>query len=239
MPTKILHSLLLLLWAGFFLWLLLWGQSALARLLHPKLWWLIICGAVILFFFLVVHAWQPVAVFRKKSALRWRWPFLLILAVPIIYSTMLPSARFSSQTFNQRVISDSNGAMLPTDAVGSNEENDQIGSRDHGEISLTRITAQAQQLAGTEVETVCQILSDQQLPEDMMICYRFLVTCCAADARPVFILVQSDNQPTPGNDAWVRVRGPLSLRENHGVTVPLLTATSLTVVPEPAFPFLF
>jgi len=238
MPTKIAHSLLLLLWAGFFLWLILWGQPSLARLLHPKLWWLIICGAIVLLLFLGVNVWQPAAAFSRKSALRWRWPFLLILAVPIAYSTMLPSARFSGQTFHQRVLSDSSGVLLPMDGGDSNEGATE-SSTSGGETPLTRITAQAAQLAGTEVETVCQILRDQQLPQDMMICYRFLVTCCAADARPVFILVRSGNHPAPGNDAWVRVRGPLSLHENHGVTLPLLTATSLTVVPEPAFPFLF
>ncbi len=238
MPTKIAHSLLLLLWAGFFLWLILWGQSSLARLLHPKLWWLIICGAIVLLLFLGVNVRQPAAAFSRKSALRWRWPFLLILAVPIAYSTMLPSARFSGQTFHQRVLSDSSGVLLPMDGGDSNEDAAE-SSTSSGETPLTRITAQAAQLAGTEVETVCQILRDQQLPQDMMICYRFLVTCCAADARPVFILVRSGNHPAPGNDAWVRVRGPLSLHENHGVTLPLLTAASLTVVPEPAFPFLF
>lgn len=239
MPTKIAHSVLLLLWAGFFLWLILWGQPALARLLHPKLWWLIICGAVVLLLFLGVNAWQPAAAFNAKTALRWRWPFLLILVVPIAYSTMLSSARFSGQTFHQRVLSDSSGALLPMDGGNSNEGISEPSTTSGEETPLTRITAQAEQMAGTEVETVCQILRDQQLPQDTMICYRFQVTCCAADARPVFILVRSGNHSPPGNDTWVRVRGLLSLQKNQGVTLPLLTAQTLTVVPEPAFPFLF
>lgn len=238
MPTRLLHSLVLVAWAGFLLWLLLFSQPMLARLLHPKLWWLVGCGAVILFLFLAV-TWTQ-AYIKPDSPLRWQWPKVVILLVPILYGlVMLPSARFDSQTFMRRMVLDVNGTALQGDDDPTAMVNPGDIEPEADVMPLTRINAEVVQLAGREVETVCQVLRDDQLPEDLFICYRFLVTCCAADARPVFVLARQNGHSVPGTDAWVRIRGPISLHENRGITLPLLTIHTIHPEREPAFPFLF
>lgn len=238
MPTRLLHSLVLLAWAGFLLWLLLFSQPMLARLLHPKLWWLVGCGAVILILFLAV-TWTQANI-KPDAPLRWQWPKVVILLVPILYGlVMLPSARFDSQTFMRRMVVDVNGASLRDGDYPAAMVNPEDREPEAGALPLTRINAEMVQLAGREVETVCQVLRNDQLPEDLFICYRFLVTCCAADAQPVFVLARQNGHSVPENDAWVRIRGPISLQENRGITLPLLTIHSIIPEREPAFPFLF
>ena len=240
MPTKILQCLLLALWAGFFLWLIVFGQIHLARLLHPKLWWLVVCGAVVLLLFLVVNWNRPAATVQGES-LRWRWPTFLILLLPLLYGIMLPTARFDGQTFAHRVVQVSDGASVQSGQAGQadEEEGEEGEGGEISEVPLTRLNAEAARYAGKNVEAVCQVLRDQQLPEDLMICYRFVITCCAADARPVFVFVKKTDQPFPEKDTWVRVKGRLDLYENRGFTIPMITVGTLTVEKEPAFPFLF
>jgi putative membrane protein len=242
MPTKIIQCLVLALWAGFFLWLVVFGQIHLARLLHPKLWWLVVCGAVVLLLFLVVN-WNRPAATVQGAALRWRWPAFLILLLPLLYAIMLPTARFDSQTFAHRVVQASDWC-IGAERTGRTSGRRRNGRRRGGgrgvsEVPLTRLNAEAARYAGKNVEAVCQVLRDPQLPEDLMICYRFVITCCAADARPVFVFVKKTNQPFPEKDTWVRVKGRLDLYQNRGLTIPMITADTLIVEKEPAFPFLF
>ena len=236
MPSVFLKNCILALWAGFFVWLATFGQQHLARLLHPKLWWLVICGAVVLLLFLAVNLRRPRAVSGQIS-LWWRWPTLLILVVPLAYCMMLPTARFNSQTFAQRALQDAEGAAAPGFvAPQSGEDEAEDGTT---ETSLTRLNAEAASLAGQEVEVVCQVMSDAKLPAGLMVCYRFRITCCAADAQPVFIFVTKPQGAVPANDAWVRAKGRLSVYEHRGYAIPLVTAETVVSEKEPAVPFLF
>ena len=235
MPTILVKTCLLALWASLFIWLLSSGQLYLARLLHPKLWWLLVCGAVILLLFLGVGLRRPAA-HTNQISLWWRWPTLFILAVPLLYSLMLPSARFNAQTFAKRSIQDIGGIVDQDFATA--EEVPGGGAKAGDEISLSRLHSESTSLVGKEVETVCQTMHDQNLPKEMMICYRFRITCCAADAMPVFIFLKTNLAASFSNDSWVRVRGRFSLFENRGFVVPILTVDTMLSEKEPAFPFL-
>lgn len=237
MPTKIGQCVLLALWAVSFLWLVSFGQPYLARLLHPKLWWLLGFGAGVLVLFFAVGCTRSTGAVGA-APLKWRWPSLLILVVPLLYGSLLPTARFDAQTFAQRAVQVPDETALQE--IGDQAATDGEESvADAAEVPLTRINAEAERYAGKEVETVCQGMRDPQLPDDLMICYRFLISCCAADARPVFVLVKRTEQTLPANDTWVQVKGRVSLYESRGFLIPMITAESLATVKEPAFPFLF
>jgi putative membrane protein len=237
MPTKILKCLLLALWAGFFIWLVVFGQIYLARLLHPKLWWLVVCGAAVLLLFLAVSCSKP-ATTSQEVPLSWRWPTFLILLVPLLYGIMLPTARFDAQTFARRSVQSPDGTTVQKTGIAEPTDEEAVEGG-VSEVPLTRLNAETARYVGKGVEAVCQGIRDPQLPEDLMVCYRFLISCCAADARPVFIFVKKTDQAFPGNDTWVRVKGQLALYENSGFSIPMITAETLTPEKEPAFPFLF
>jgi uncharacterized repeat protein (TIGR03943 family) len=57
---------------------------------------------------------------------------------------------------------------------------------------------------------------------------RMFVICCAADARPVAITVQTDKSPSVAEMAWVRVTGKASFPLESGRRVPLVIADSVT-----------
>ena len=54
MITRLLQAGIMGAWATFFTWLFAVEQPTLARLLHPRLWWLVLAGAVVLLIFLGV-----------------------------------------------------------------------------------------------------------------------------------------------------------------------------------------
>ncbi|HIP82843.1 MAG TPA: TIGR03943 family protein [Desulfocapsa sulfexigens] len=228
---------LLGLWAFFFAWLVTLGQKDLARLLHPGLWWLVGCASVILLLFLVVNLKRQVTGYRKSS-LAMQLPSLLILLLPLLYFTHTQSSRFNADTFITRSLQTENGFVqrsfderVAAEIKEYEEENK--------EVSITKLFMQARKYTGKEVEVVCQTFADEHLPDNLIMCYRYLITCCAADARPVFIFIDPPEETTVQHDKWIRVKGTVSLIGEPGREVPTIAPDSILYVKEPKFPFAF
>ena len=237
MITRLLQAGIMGAWATFFTWLFAVEQPTLARLLHPRLWWLVLAGAVVLLIFL------GVALRRIKmptaQPLRWSWPAYLILLVPLCFVGQMQSARFDSQTFRDR-----SPSAIETMATVQEQEIQQATPETPDiatpvEESFIQIAQDPQRHVGRRVELLCQALPDTRLPDDQFICYRFRINCCAADAQPVFIFVNRQGSPPPAKDAWMRVKGRLSPHTVNGLTFALIQAESLQSEAEPSFPFIF
>lgn len=249
MLTRLLQAAIMAVWAVFFLWLFAVDQPTLARLLHPRLWWLVLGGAMVL----IIFCGLALSRLRTHPAkpLRWTWPTYLALLVPLCYFWPMQSARFNSQTFFDRTTSPiettiteedegrNQTAPSPTDTTINTMADTSADSTAPIDASFSQIVQDPQQFAGRKVEVLCQTLTDPRLPEDQFICYRFRITCCAADAQPVFVFVNRQGFPTPAKDAWVRVQGKLSTHRVDNITFPLLQAEHVQQEAEPSFPFIF
>jgi uncharacterized repeat protein (TIGR03943 family) len=69
---------------------------------------------------------------------------------------------------------------------------------------------------------------------------RFVISCCAADARPVRVAIRGGEPPWPATDTWLEVTGtwrPES-RSAEDTHPPVLDVTGLRTVTPPANPYL-
>lgn len=231
MATIVLKLLLLAGWVFFLGWLLLFGQTDLARLLHPDLWWLLVAAAVILALFFLGQ-WRRLWHGGGGRTLWWQWPSLLILSLPLLFFLQAGEARFTSETFAQRSLVTAEGYRLPQ--LGG-EPSAKVTS---GETPLSDLYRDLNGYLGKEVEVVCQTLVDRRLPPNIVMCYRYLMNCCAADAIPLFIFIKHREGMEIDNDSWIHARGTLGLQKSEAVEVPLLELERMAVVEEPPFPFL-
>ena len=233
MTVKIFKILVLGMWASFFILLMTIGQKHLAYLLNPNLWWLVISAAVIFLVFLVVNCRRAISN-RQESSFFLQLPSLLILLIPLLFFFQFKDARFDADTFKKRSISTSEGFRQSERGIS---EQDNV--TESGETSLTELSINNKKYLGKEVEAVCQTFADDRLPEGIVMCYRYLMTCCAADAMPIFVFIEHSENMVIENDKWIGVKGELSLKKNSGVEVPLISLDSLEYVEEPSFPYLF
>ena len=65
---------------------------------------------------------------------------------------------------------------------------------------------------------------------------RLVITCCAADAQPVVVSVQTSTT-APSRDTWVTVTGTFGGLSPSDATVPVLRADAVTPVHQPANPY--
>ncbi|MBV5307248.1 MAG: TIGR03943 family protein [Desulfobulbaceae bacterium] len=230
-------------WAGFFGWLISLGQQQLGRLLHPSLWWLVGAATVVLLLFLAVNLRRQLPLADQGNG--WlKWPSLLILLVPLLFFVTAQSGRFDAATLTKRAIQTTSGFV--SQPVNTKAEGDDNGyppplppRKADTDIPLTKLAMNPETYEGQEVEILCKTFVDERLPDDLFMCYRYLITCCAADALPVFIFVKYPEAKEIKNDQWIRAKGPFSRIENAKITVPSIQTEEVKYVDEPPFPYLF
>jgi uncharacterized repeat protein (TIGR03943 family) len=70
---------------------------------------------------------------------------------------------------------------------------------------------------------------------DGFVLARLVITCCAADARPVEVYVRTDQHPAP--DQWVTVTGRYAGNDLRDTTFPLLAPSAITSINQPKNPY--
>jgi uncharacterized repeat protein (TIGR03943 family) len=94
---------------------------------------------------------------------------------------------------------------------------------------------------GQEAELVGFVYRYPGLEDDMFMVSRFIISCCAADAVPVGIIVRWPNADDFPDDAWVVVRGhfePGTLR-GEPAPDPIMVADSVESTEIPKQPYLY
>lgn len=91
---------------------------------------------------------------------------------------------------------------------------------------------------GQRVVTEGMVYRTSDLANDRTVVFRFVITCCAADAIPAAVLVTSDDAGTFPIDSWVRVRGLVERTEFKGLNVPIIRAEQIVPIPQPRNPYI-
>ena len=93
-------------------------------------------------------------------------------------------------------------------------------------------------LEGQQVELVGQVLPGEN---HSLLLLRMLVLCCAADAQPLAVRVDTRADAGPGLQqlTWAKVRGEVHFTKHGGTQVPVIAASEVTPVKRPAEPYLY
>ncbi|MFN2354075.1 MAG: hypothetical protein ABR512_06085 [Desulfopila sp.] len=228
----ILKNCIYLVWLLFFFWLLTWGREELASLLHPRLWWVI--GTA--FFIILVFLLNSV-LFEKSSSGERSLSYLcslVILLVPLGFFLVAKDAEFDAASLEKRGLQGETGFLQGNMPLGVNDE--RYGNSN---ITFSKLLRKPHSYAAQEVEIVCRTFVDEKLPENTAMCYRYLMTCCAADAIPLFVFLMHPDTLEIDNDRWITTSGTVAVIEKNGVQVPQLEITSFEYTEEPAIPWIF
>lgn len=231
MILRILNGILLFVWAFFLFWLLTYGKGDLIRLLHPRLWWVLGVAVAVLGLFLIALIIQKGHT-KGERPLLLEIPGILTMLVPLLYFSLATEARLDGTSLQNRMIQGDNGMYL--NSLPPFEIFDETQSSG---MVFSKILRKPLDFEGQQVEVVCQSLVNEQLPQNIAMCYRYVITCCAADALPAFIFLSHTEETALENDRWVKINGPLSIIRNNGMEFPSITIEGVEYVEEPAFPW--
>ena len=232
-----LHPLVFAIWTVFLIYLL--ASQRFVAFLRPEF------GLLLAVAHFVAMGFMLAAMIRPKTS-EMDVPAILralVLLVPVLYSMAMPDTMLGNQAFKKRFIGTHNGAISRQDTASSPGEIEGTQQETPLELTILDILRNPDLFNGQRVVVTGMILRDEQLKphfggRDMAV-YRFLINCCAADALPLAIGLDSDQTDAFTNDQWVQVEGIFDLQQINGKPVPLVSKPQIKPVEAPAVPYLF
>ena len=224
--SSLLMNLLLL---GALGWLVLGGHDT--AFLHPRFRPFLVGGAAILCGFAAATAMPPRA---AHGHARW-WTTTvksLVLITPVLFMGVLAGQSMGVQALSKKTVSPAGDAfrIFQESGNGAGVAADGVLS----ERTLLQIARNMQQLDGNPVVTEGMVYSDANMPAQFLLLFRFGIYCCAADAIPVWVLVDRGQAPAIANERWIRVTGTLHVTPINGKDLPVISADDIRVMPSPA-----
>jgi uncharacterized repeat protein (TIGR03943 family) len=233
-------------WCPFLLVAWFWSVSGLlvdrayTVFLRPELGLLLVVALAVMmgFLFAEMRQWGHPRVFGLAGASR-----MLILLAPLVYMSVARGASLDSRAFQNRwtEMSGTNAVLRAGNEMGA--MNSAASSNTAVEATMLDLTYSPARFKNQQIAVIGMIHRDSKIKErfgsDACLLFRFVVSCCAADARPVAILTGGDVPADWADDTWIRAEGRFTLRDDKGQPVPTLEISTATRIPKPRQPYLY
>ncbi|MCS7030959.1 MAG: TIGR03943 family protein [Gloeomargarita sp. SKYG116] len=221
-----------------------WLTGQLAVLVHPNYFPLTIGAGLALVGVTGWQGWQrwrergrPRLVPEGNALLPRSWSRFLLLSTAVVGLVVTP------RPFNSQVALDSGELWSMTRTMPQRfrpvQRPEQRSLVDW--VRLLNIYPEPDAYQGQRARVEGFVVHPPHSPAHRFFIARFVVTCCAADAYPVGLPVD-----TPGEtaqrypaDTWVRVEGRMTSGEVQGKRRLILQAERITPIPPPANPYLY
>lgn len=163
------------------------------------------------------------------------WWVLLIVAMPLILGTLIPSQPLGVEAVNGEVrisaVNISTATTLTTDPLEWNILD---------WLRNFNFSSDLTEFNGQEASVIGFIYREPNFPDNHFMVARFAVSCCVADstAMGLPIFSESDVLADIQDGEWVRVSGLFEVGEFQEQTIPIMQLTDLEIVEQPAHPYL-
>ena len=230
--TGRLQPLVFFAWLYAYLWLLFGDRYR--AFIQPRFWLLVILGAVITFLFLISTLWRrwPHGHGPTGTGL---WIRAAILCLPLLYLWTAFGAGLGAHALTKRSL-EMLGPLAPLlQSAGPSPNVDAKNPTDNtikGMVPLSNLMFKSERYLGRHIVTEGKVFRRKGMPKNQFMLFRFFMICCAADAIPLLITVNSPVPVNLKNDLWVRVEGRLQ-RGPNPKSSPYIAAEKIKTLPTP------
>lgn len=197
--------------------------------LHPDFWPFLLIGALIIGGSLAVLATDFRFSTGQKKSLRSNINGTVIL-LPLIFWAAVNDQGMGIHAFDRKVTGTEQAALSALLSL----TNDKINTeKSDGMLTLAELAAGMSRLEGTRVTTEGVFYKDPSLPEGQAKLFRFQMVCCAADALPVWVLLDGADMIEAADETWMQVSGTLQRAFINGNEVAAIAIETVDVKPTP------
>lgn len=233
--SHLFQLIVLVAWIAAFCLLLqgMGGKHLIAKFLRPDYWWLVEVGAGILVVFVIARVYcDPHSHGNRGATLLVQ---IGILLLPLLYLPQAVVSELSPEAVEKRSIDMSHSGQ---NSMAANSPKNDAADLPN-DPSLLRLVADAKSYEGRKISTIGMVYTSDKLPENTFFCYQLLMFCCAADARPVGVLVKYGESGNLAAGSWIRVEGILGIETIQDKQVMQITAERVETIDPPKEQFLF
>lgn len=162
------------------------------------------------------------------------WKVLAVMAVPLVLGTLIPSKPLGSSAVDGNI---SLSAVSVTSATTFTTDPMQWNVLDW--LRAFNKSEDITSFNGKQADVIGFVYREATFGDNQFMIARFTVSCCVADASAIGVPVVWDKASDYTQDTWVEIKGTFQVGEFRGDTVPILNATSITQVEQPAHPYLY
>lgn len=231
---------------GLFLYSRFWNGN-LFFYIHERFVWLIIFAAIGL---VIIGGSYSYRANRQKSESHdhdhdghrhsaFSWSSIILLMLPVVLGLAVPPKPLGASAMVNRDVS------MESLTSASAPDSSEVVSKPKGDRNVLdwlidfRSVQDVTVFEDEAVNVVGFVYRDDRFSEQQFMVSRFVVSCCAADAAPIGLVVQWPNSAELPDDEWVTVKGPLRVETFAGEEMPIVIAESVTPTDIPERPYLY
>ena len=163
---------------------------------------------------------------------------LIILFVPLLIAVLIPSHPLDAGAASTR------GMNVSTPLIGASAQSRQFEAAADTRnildwIRIFNSGSAPTPYLGQTAHVTGFVYHDPRLPANQFIVSRFVITCCAADASAIGMIVTWDGSKGLKDSAWVEVKGPVQSAQLGGQPIPLIQAILVQAFEQPQEPYLY
>ncbi len=161
------------------------------------------------------------------------WRSLLIIAVPLLLGTLIPSQPLGAQAIS--------GSISTSSVSLSDTQTFNVAPEQRNVLDWVRAFNQndASSFDGQPADVIGFVYVEPSFGENQFMVARFAISCCVADATAIGVPVMWDQAPALKQGEWLEVKGTFSVAAFQGDQIPVLQATSVEQVEQPEHPYLY
>jgi len=223
--TRSLPAIVYITWLAAYYWLLEAGRYK--AFIQPMLWPLLILALILLLSYIAAF----ISHFPGESGgvLKFeRWLQAAILLVPVVFLWTIYGLSLGSHALANRALD----TRQPFPSAGNSPPRS-YPAMDGKTVSLMELMTNSEHFNGKRVATEGMVYRGGNGDRARFKLFRFVVVCCAADALPLEVLVNSKLAEKFKNDDWVRVEGTFGFETVNGRQVASIAADSVRPIPLP------
>lgn len=229
-PRRLVRALVLALWAGFFSWLVISGEMT--RYLGPRTYWVAWFGAIVLAGAALVHVGTLTRGGTDRPTAG-ELSGLAVMLIPILAIVAVPEPDLGALAAAQKATGvGAVSSSLPRPPATK------PGKIDFAEIYYASESAEYADAVGirdgTGVKLVGFVTHPKRGPEGTFSLTRFYVSCCAADAVPYSVVIETNEDFE--DDTWLEIEGTLAVDRSAGFFV---RPTAVDETEKPKNPYLY
>jgi putative membrane protein len=206
--------------------------------LRPEFGLLLMLGVVVVIAFLLAEMTRREQASKPGFAGAMRW---LLLVAPLVYLPIARGVVLDAGAFDKRWTG-LNGYAKAGDTPLI-EQAAQAVANVNQSVTLVDLCWRAERYSGCRITVEGMIKHVPEISAEFgtntCLLYRFVISCCAADAMPAAILLEGELPQNCPDDTWLKAEGTLKLEKRNDSDVVRLELDRATKLPRPENPYLY
>ena len=156
----------------------------------------------------------------------------LIILMPVVFIFLSGSQTLSSYALTKRTLMSPNTG--PAESVTASGRSGAKESEGPMDVTLSQLLRKWPSYNGKHISIQGLLHRSLVDNEDYALVFKYLITCCAADAIPVGVFIDKPRTEGFSDDDWVNVTGVVNLGKLYGQDIVVMALESIEKIEKPS-----